>query len=645
MQAIYGAGGVGKTHLALEYAYRYRESFGLIVWLPADEANTLDLQFARLADRLNIASGARRPGKEMREAVHRELSKRNDWLLIFDNAISPQELLPYLPTGGGSVLITSRHTDWVGVAQSFCLRVLERAESRDFLLRRTGLSDPRGAATLAQALGDLPLALEQAAALITEANYSFADYLRMFENHWAELLQSGRSSGDYPDTVAMTWELSCREVEADNSEVAGLLKILAYLAPSGITRSQLRTAAANLPVPLSTRFGSAEGLDNAIATLRRYSLLAADDRAVFVHYLIGLLTRDRLPLEQRHNWCEVALAMMQRTFHFEASTPLLWADCAEWLPHALAATEHAEAAGVAPAINSKLLNSVGEYLHQIGRLEQARSAFERALALNDQAHGASDPRRAAVINNLGRVLRRTGNLEQARAHFENALVLDQATYGESHPHVAEVVNNYAAVLYESGEAQTALKQFEWALEVCLKSYGPDHPKVATVINNVGYSLASIGSLDKAMEHFTHAVAIAEAAYGTEHPLVASIRTNMGIVLRLSDKQEAAQAQFERAARIQEGTLGPDHSDLARTLAHMGSSFQLRGDLQGAKRCFQRALEIDERVLGADSFLIVSHLNELGRCLKALGEVDASAKCYQRAAALVRKSHEHERASA
>jgi tetratricopeptide (TPR) repeat protein len=644
VQAIYGAPGVGKTQLALEYAYRHLDEYGLIWWMSAGEPTTLAVQYGKLAERMGASARGATTSKSV-AAVRRELARRKGWLLIFDNAPDADAIRDYLPEPTGHVLITSRSPKWHGAAQSFCLRVLERADSLSYLLNRTGLSFERSADMLAQALGDLPLALEQAAATIDQARISFSEYLRRFEDHWAELLASGRASGEYPDTVAMTWELACREVEEGNSQIAALLKVLAYLAPTPIGRSMLRRICSSLPAPLSNTLGDAAGLEAAIETLRKFSLLQADERSAFVHQLVAALTRDRLPVDQQRNWCEVSLTTMLAAFPYEADVTTSWADSGEALPHALAVCAHAEAANINPPSNAKLMNLVGDYLTQAGQYLQARDVLERALAISDKHYGPDDPRRSAIINNLGRVLKRLGDVRQARAHFEAALVLDQAAYGETHPHVAEVVNNYGTILHVTGDVETARKQFEWALEICRSAYGPEHAKVATVTNNLGYSLANAGDLDRALDHFTQALATAEASCGPDHPLVASIRTNLGIALRLKGQTDRALAELQRAAAIGESALGPDHPELARNLAHLGSLHQHRGEHGTARQYFQRALEIDEKSLGLDHLLIIARLNDLGRCLKAMGEVDASATCYTRAAEILRKNREGTGASA
>lgn len=634
VQVIYGMAGIGKTQLALEYAYRHRDQYRTIGWLPAAEPNTLAVHFRRLAHRLNVLE-PEATAEETRAAVQRELRGRSDWLLIFDDAPAADAISSYLPGGEGHVLVTSRNSGWHQFGMPFCLRVLERVEAREFLRRRIGATNDLPAVTLAQALGDLPLALEQASAVISEAGISIEDYLRRYENLWVELLQSGRSLGDYPETVAMTWELACRELENWDGEVLGLLKILVHLAPVELPRRFLLRAMGNLRVPFSTRFGNEPTLDRAVGLLRRFSLLSADAHSVSVHPLVGTLTRERLPAEQQKNWCDAAVKMIAATFRFDSASTVGWDDCAESLPHALAVSGFAHAAGVAPDSNAKLLNQVGEYLTHIGRLEQGRHAFELALALTEQVHGPNDPRRAAIINNLGRVMKRAGKLQQARAHFEEALVLDQATYGESHPHVAEVVNNYAAVLHQAGDAQTALVQFEWALEVCRSCYGEDHLKCAIVTNNIGYARARLGNRDGAFEAFTEALAIAEANVGANHPTVGSILTNLGTLERLNGQGDIARQHLERAAAIHQSASQADQPEMARSLSHLGRLHQQRGELDVAIRHFKRALQIDQNLLGEGHPQLIGRLEDLARCLKQVNDVDGAAACHEKIARIRR----------
>jgi tetratricopeptide (TPR) repeat protein len=646
-QVVHGVGGVGKTQVAIEYAYQHREEYDLVWWLPAQDESAMAVAYAAMVRVLggNPPSGATQD--ELRDALEKRLTLTGRWLLIFDNAHDAESIRRYLPPVGehGAIIITSRNPNWRGTAQPFCLRVFERADSVAFLKKRTGRNEtPAAGQKLAQALGDLPLALEQAAALIAEADITYANYLSRFEDHWSELLRSGRTSGEYPDTVAMTWELSFRHIETDAPMAAALLNVCAYFSPSDIPRGFLVHAGGSLPRPLGTSVQTPAGLDALVAALAKYSLVGATEKAISVHRLVAALTRDRLPDDHKRNWCTIALRMMFGAVQFDDASVGNWMEVAPILPHALSVAKYAEDLGVEAAMAATLLNNTGQFLFRLGQFNQARTTFERALALTVQAHGDGDPRRSAIENNLGRVLNRLGEHRQAKEHFANAMSIDSAAYGETHPHVAETANNYGISLQIAGDVEDAMQQFEWALSVVETHYGPEHPKVASVINNLGYSLAGLGDLDRAMDHFARALNTAEATLGLNHPSVANIRTNLGIVYRLQGATELARKEFDRALSISESVLGPHHPDVARNLTHVGLLLYQQGDYLEARKYFERALSIEERALGKEHYGLITRLNYLGRCLKRLGEIDQSVACYTRSAGILRKLRENRSSS-
>src|SRR5262249_14639564 len=367
-------GGVGKTQLAAEYAYKHRWDYAIIWWISADDPATLALTYAKLARKLGMNFPAETNLEDIRHVLRRMLAERSDWLLIFDNSPGPEEIRNYLPLArSGHVLITSRNPNFGTVGKSIQLQPFTRKESIAFLHKRTGRNDSNESASkLAQALGDLPLALEQAAAVIEQSRISFSAYLARFETHWAELLQQGRRSTEYPDSVAMTWELSFRQVEAESLAAADLLNYCSFLAPEQITRAFIESSAAYLPPTLSGVAADPIRLDEAIAELLRYSLIEANEKAISIHRLVSTLSREPPSHELRHEWAGIAVRRMAAAFDFQSQDPATWSECAELLPHALGAAEHGERAGVELTEAAGLLDSAGRYLNRTAQFAQAR---------------------------------------------------------------------------------------------------------------------------------------------------------------------------------------------------------------------------------------------------------------------------------
>ncbi|HUW67550.1 MAG TPA: TIR domain-containing protein, partial [Candidatus Nanoarchaeia archaeon] len=207
-QAMHGLGGVGKTQLALEYAYRNAAEYDIVWWIRSEEHATLAADYASLAEELDLREKDAIDQQVIIKAVKHRLEQIPKWLLIFDNAKDLAEVRKYIPQGEtGHLLITSQNPSWRGIATPLDVRVLKREESVDFLLNRTGYTDRDAAGALAEALGDLPLALEQAGAYIEVKGRTLLDYLNLFTVHKNKLLNRAGPSTDYPDTVATTWDL------------------------------------------------------------------------------------------------------------------------------------------------------------------------------------------------------------------------------------------------------------------------------------------------------------------------------------------------------------------------------------------------------------------------------------------------------
>jgi tetratricopeptide (TPR) repeat protein len=584
-QAITGLGGVGKTQLAVEYAYRHATGYACVWWARAEEPATLAADYAALAVPLGLPEKDAADQRTTVEAVRLWLGRNPGWLLVLDNANDPREVRSYLPQGtAGHVLVTSRNPAWAGSAQPLPVAVLPREEAIAFLRKRTGCDDRDAANRLCDAVGDLPLALEQAGAYIESTGITVAEYLSRFESHARELLKTPPST-DYPASVATTWLVAFERLKKEAPGALELLNFLAFLAPDDIPREL---------VP-----GDPMKLDQAVAGLRKYSLVEVRGGAFAVHRLVQAVTRDRLANSEAKECAEAALQAVNGAFPYKQDVVETWAGSSRLLPHALVVAKHAEDFDVAPEMTIWLLDNVGLYLQNRAQLSEAEGTLQRALVLAEKVYGHEHPTVAILANNIGMILQDKGDLEGALSYTERALRIAEKVHGPEHPNVAIRANNIGQILQAKGDLEGALRYAERALRIDEKVYGPEHPEVATDANNIGWILQAKGDLEGALRHTERALRIDEKVYGPEHPRVAVRANNIGQILRAKGDLEGALRYTDRALRIDEKVYGAEHPEVARNANNVGAILLDKGDLEGALPHFERAVGIFQSTYGPD----------------------------------------------
>ncbi|WP_420455615.1 FxSxx-COOH system tetratricopeptide repeat protein [Rubrivirga sp.] len=558
LTALCGLGGVGKTQLALEFAKRHRDDYRVGWLVRTKERGVLTSDLAELAARLGVAERDAGP-EAVIAALQQWWAEHDRWLLVYDNAEDAGAVRGVLPEAGrGHVLVTSRAAAWRGVAEPVPVRVLGRDEAAHLLLRRAGRPETErpAAERLAEALGDLPLALEQAAAYAEETGLSFDDYLDLFRQRRADLLAQRSEMIDYPDSVATTWSLAFERVDAAEPAAAALLKLCACLAPDDIPGRRIREWEVTWPASLDVVQTDPLAWGRVLGALRRHSLVRVDGDRLAVHRLVQAVTLDRMDNGEREKWTGVALRFVCDAFRVSSSEMSgRMVEFAALVPHAYAVTG---LDGGDVADESYLLDRMAALAQLQADYADAQALFERALALDEAALGPDHPNVAAALSNLGGVLRASGDLKGAEAAYRRALAIAEAAYGPDHPDVATTLNNLGLVLRARGDLEGAEAAHRCALATFEAVYGPDYPHVATALNNLGLALHDRGDLEGAEAAYRRALAIGEAALGPDHPDVANRLGNLGDVLRDRGDLDGAEAGYRRALAIFEQKLGSDH---------------------------------------------------------------------------------------
>jgi tetratricopeptide (TPR) repeat protein len=629
-----GLGGVGKTQLALTYLRSYRQEDERIWWLRAEDPAVLAEDYAALADAEQLAGPtAAIPAKIA--VVRRFLDQTPGWLLVFDNAVDPDHLEPYLPSVDGPpprVLVTSQTRSWP--AAMLEVSTWAREEATTFLADHTR-SDPVTADRLADVLGDLPLALEQARAYLEQMRQPAADYLTALRAELGArttgLLDRG-TPAHYQATVATTWTLSLTQARQQAPAAEELLILFAFMAPEAIPRNLVSQHAQVLPRRLR-RALTGQAYQEAIGVLDRFSLATATETTITVHRLVQTVTRQALGKRAARRRAGAAVRLVKAAFPADSADVQAWPTCARLLPHALATTDHASSLAADPEVTADLAIRAGGYLWWRAELGQARQRFEQALAILTARFGPNHPSVASGLNDLGNALRGLGDLPAARAHYERALGIFQARLGPDHPNVGRCLNNLGGVLGSLGELNAARQAHRRGQDILEARLGRDDPDVASNLDNLGIVLRRLGQLDAARDAHQRALAIRKRRLVPDHPDVGRSLDNLGIVLRRLGQLDAARDAHQRALELRRARLGSDHPHVAHSLSGLGSvSYELE-DPAGARPHFEAALAILEARLGPTHPDVASGLGNLGNVLRGLGELPTARAHYERALAI------------
>ncbi|BCB90921.1 hypothetical protein Psuf_082340 [Phytohabitans suffuscus] len=662
-RALHGLGGVGKTQLAVEFAYRYAERYDVVWWIPAEQRSLVLQSLHHLGRHLDIPETA-----DLQQTASLVLADLADsplrWLLIYDNANDPEDIARLMPTRGGHVILTSRDHTWSEVWDPIQVDIFERGESIELVRKRGEGVSQVDADRLAARLGDLPLALDQAVSCQVATGMSVGDYLSELDRHVRELAKPPEA---LRTTLVALVRLAIWRLRAHAPAVAELLEMFAFLGPEPISGGLLRRGR-EAPVSAALRHALRDQVawDRAVRDLRRYGLAKVDpDQRMQVHRLFQGVLRDELKEEAARRGRSNVQQLLASANPGYPRSEETWPVHAEIGPHI-------RPAGLidssVPDARRVVLDQI-RYLNLVGDLEGSRRLGDESFEAWSKAEdadglGPNGELTLRAANYLAVTLRHLGFNERARSMSEQVLdrFRDSPEFGPDHEFTLNAAGVLAPHLRVAGRFAEALALDRQTVAGYRRVFGDEDEETITARNNLAVNLRMLSDFAGAYRIDAEAVRTwqqvvsendnrllfaqanlardlyglgryAEAleilrgilpAYrhqrGAQHPSVLLAGRTLAIALRKVGRYHEALAAAAEHDRDSERRYGTQHEhSLAATMTH-ANTLRVTGNLAEAQRRAAKAMDGYLQVFGEDHPLTLAAAVNQAIVLRSLGEL-------------------------
>ena len=553
---LVGMAGCGKSQLASSLAQECGAAgWGLVAWINASSKDSVISDLVELARRLGIDTSVNPTQDQVvrRCLDHLQSAEASDRLVVFDNVEDFDDLTGVVPRGGGlRVVATSRRRDVSSAWEAVEVGVFPRADSIAFVQSITGSQDSGAADALAARLGDLPLALAQAAETARIERWSLAEYLDQLDAYSSDRVIHRIPGDSYPDDVS--WALllavdsALSRIKDGSHEAAGLqVGALAVLAESGVPTRWIAPGARKAqtdgnadgagegtnadagPVGETTkvRAAAAENARRALAALLNASVVQqSTDRGVtMVHRFQGQVLRE--------NWNPGEWAGA-----FGAATDLLDRIDIDSLPR-----EDAE-----------------------GRRREARDLIEqlRAIAAQDYSHPLFERERVRACLHHAFVHADDLGFANEALTLHNAVDAVQNALGPDHPDTLALGNALAAAYQRAGRLSEAIPLFEKVVADCERILGVNHRNTLASRHNLANAYQETGRLDEAIALLEEVVTDRVRVLGADHADTLASQNCLAIVYQAMGTNDKAIALFEETYVQRSETLGITHPDTLKS---------------------------------------------------------------------------------
>ena len=677
--ALTGMRGCGKTQLAAVAAARCEEEgWPLVAWINAASRKDLVADLYEFALQAGINAPQDAPPETIIRRFLGQLRSANaaDRLFVFDNVENLDDLKSFTPEGSGVrvIITTTRHLDWDSLGWlPTTVGVFDREQSITLLCERTGDTHRDAANQIADALGDLPVAVAQAAATAKSGRYSLSSYLERLNNHPLESSISRLEGDDYPDAIGialfMAYEQALEQLRAKHPQQESiatlLLGILSLLAASGVPTHWL------LEID-----DDSDAVRDTLSFLKSASILqeSIDGNKTIIHRLQGQVYRetylsnqeklnearahtttllnevdvDRIEYfeqqrQETHNLVEQIGAITSQSYsHPLFSDPTFVSILATTLRDAtdvgmpqlaLTLTESVTQASNLlgtdhPDTLSTRNNLAGAY-HDAGRLDEAIPLFEQNFEDRTRILGPRHPDTLTARDNLASAYHDAGRLDEAIPQYEQNLTDRTRILGPHHPDTLTARDNLASAYQTAGRLHEAIELFEQNLDDRTRILGPHHPDTLISRNNLAYAYRDAGRLHEAIELFEQNLKASTRILGPHHPHTLTARDNLAGAYRDAGRLDEAIALYEQNLTDRTRILGPHHPHTLTARDNLAGAYQDAGRLDEAIALYEQNLTDRTRILGPHHPHTLTARNNLASAYQTAGRLhEAIPQCEQ-----------------
>ncbi|KAL8351473.1 hypothetical protein RB598_006316 [Gaeumannomyces tritici] len=638
--ALCGLGGIGKSQLAIELAYRISEQTpdSWIFWIHAATQARAEEGFRDIADTVKLP-GRNKPDANIPKLVHSWLSQNRNgrWTIVLDSADdsdtlcqprsdgNAKTLASYLPQSpNGSIVITTRNRDvgfkltgsYMDIIEVGPMRV---AEALRLLENRLGqLGNPEAAETLAQKLDCVPLAISQAAAYIQATPTSsvqkyLGDFLsddhrrnRLLTHDAAEFRRDGAAS----NAILTTWQISFDHIRSHRSSAADLLSLMSFFDRQGIPLSLLKPGnsrgvqrdsdcASGTPQATSEQDDEFEA---DVAMLRSFCLLSMTENntALEMHALVQLATRMWLKQSggQKDKSHKRFIKRLAAAFpNGYARNWEAWEQCRQLFAHVKAAEYHGPPEAKAWEWEV-LMRGGGWYAYIQGNYDTADRMLRNAQRSSERL-GKNNEWTLDVTRILAEVAIRREKWAEAELILMEVVETSKAKHGTDHTTTLTSMAALAETLYAQGRLQKAEELQVEVLEAGKAKFGADHFITMGSMADLASTYYAQGRLEEAEQLEVKVLEASKAKLGPDNPDALTWMANLAFIFYAQGRLEEAEKLQVEVFETSKTKLGPDHHT---TLTRMNSlawtlNKQGRGEvaLGLMKDCAQRR----QQVLGPD----------------------------------------------